>query len=656
MSKKLIAIALAGVFALSIVAPVKAVTIEELQAQIAVLLAQITALSGSQATGTVCFNTDLSQGMTANDVKNLQIVLNKNSSTRVALSGAGSSGNETTYFGSLTFAAVKNFQASKSIINTGYVGPLTRAALNALYCVALPTTTTTTTLAPVTGLPAGCTSTAGFSPTTGVACSSTVTAAVEGALTVTQYPIPASNTVIVYGGDVNREITAYKIRATNSDIRVKRFLLQFAIAADFPWRDLSTISIWDGTTLLKEVAVNATNFSETTFATTYTMTLDGLDVLVAKDTEKVLSIKASALAVPQYIGAMTVLIPANGVRGVDTTGLNIYGPAGALAAVNFTTAAAQAPTVTVTAATDNPLAGNFIGSLTAVTRVDLMKLNVKAEGVAMTFKGGRINVITNTGNTAMSTVELYDGATLLSATATTTAAPAAHDLTTYTLVVPAGTTKVLTFKAVVPANTTAADQISIDLPATTGLTGVDANGTARNNGATGGVTGAILTHYLVAPTFALNSASVLRSNSTSGTVNDVGDFSIGVKVTANGGDIFLPTAAHTTHGAGLAAEGFLNNIVDGAGTVGATSSYWACDSVAIEDATAGNLVWRIPSGATSVCTVNLHAINTTAAGYYDVSIGAIIWGDTVTDLNVGTDIVQATGLTALKAPATNLGI
>lgn len=653
MSKKLIAIALAGIFVLSMGAPAKAVTIEELQTQITALIAQINALTAAQATGTVCFNTDLSQGMTSNDVKNLQIVLNKNASTRVALSGAGSSGSETTYFGSLTFAAVKNYQASKSIINTGYVGPLTRAALNASYCVALPTTTTTT-VAPVTGLPAGCTSTAGFSPTTGVSCSSTVTAAIEGNLTVAQYPLPASNTVIVYGGDVNREIVAYRLRATNSDIRVKRFLLQFAIAADFPWRDLSTISIWDGTTLLKEVAVNATNFSETTFATTYTMTLDGLDVLVAKDTEKVLSVKASALAVPQYIGAMTVLIPANGVRGVDANGLNIYGPGGALGAVQFTTAAAQPPTITVTAATDNPVAGNFVGNLTAVTRVDLLKINVKAEGVSMTFKGGSINVITNTGNSAMSTVELYDGATLLAATATSTAAPATHALTTYTLVVPAGTTKVLTFKGVVPANTTAADQVSINLPATTGLTGVDSNGAARNNGATGGVVGAILTHYLIAPTFALNSASVLRSDSSTTTTNDVGDFAIGIKVTANGGDIFLPTAAHASHGAGLAIEGFLNVINPGTGTIGATTSYWSCDSVAIEDAVAN--VWRIPSGATSVCTVNLHALNTIAAGYYNVSIGNITWDTTAAGLITASGIDQNTGLTALKAPATSLGI
>jgi len=668
MSKKLIAIALAGLFAFSAVS-VKADTLSDLQAiitsltaQIAALQAQITGLSGG--TTTVCFNTDLSQGMTSNDVKNLQIKLGV-----TPTSG---------YFGPITLAAVKTFQTAHGVINTGYVGPLTRASLNTLYC----TPTTTTTIA--TGYPAGCTSAVGFSTTTGLSCAGTVSypagctstagfssttglscatpvAATEGNLTVTQYPLPASGTVIVYGGNLNTEIVAYKLKATNSDIRVKRFLLQFGITNDFPWRALTSISIWDGTTLLKEVAVNATNFTEATFATTYTMTLDGLDVLVAKDTEKVLSIKVSALSVPQYTTPpsppMTVFIPANGVRGIDSTGLNVYGPGVGLVAINFTTALAQIPTLTITAATDNPLTGNFIGNLTAVSRVDLLKINVKAEGIGMTFKSGLITLVTNTGNNTISTVELYDGATLLAATATSTAAPATYALSTYTLVVPAGTTKVLTFKGVVPAATAAGNTVRIDLPVN-GLIGIDTN-SAVNGGPATIVTGAALTHYLVAPTFALNSASVVRSNSTTSTINDVGDFAIGIKVTANGGDIYLPTVAHTTLGTATGTpEGFLPVINPGLGTPAAgTSSYWSCDSVAIESAVVNDFTWRIPSGATSVCTFNLHAVNTLVAGYYNVSIGNITWGTSVTDLNDGVNnINQITGLTALKAPATNLGI
>lgn len=39
--------------------------------------------------------------------------------------------NDTGYFGPITLAAVKKYQAANGIINTGFVGPLTRASLNA---------------------------------------------------------------------------------------------------------------------------------------------------------------------------------------------------------------------------------------------------------------------------------------------------------------------------------------------------------------------------------------------------------------------------------------------------------------------------------------------------------------------------------------------
>lgn len=77
------------------------------------------------------FDHDLKLGMTDVDVQRLQVVLNKDPRTRVAASGAGSPGQETTYFGNLTKSAVMRFQALYSITPVaGYVGPLTRAVLN----------------------------------------------------------------------------------------------------------------------------------------------------------------------------------------------------------------------------------------------------------------------------------------------------------------------------------------------------------------------------------------------------------------------------------------------------------------------------------------------------------------------------------------------
>jgi hypothetical protein len=163
LTKKIVAIA--TVFSvLTFVSPVFAVTVEELQAQINALLAQLStlqaqlaALQGTTGGVTGCtitsFARNLSQGMSGDDVKCLQIILNSATDTQVATEGAGSPGNETTYFGPLTKAAVIKFQekyASEVLTplgltaGTGYVGAKTRAKLDTFLGVTPPPTGCTT--------------------------------------------------------------------------------------------------------------------------------------------------------------------------------------------------------------------------------------------------------------------------------------------------------------------------------------------------------------------------------------------------------------------------------------------------------------------------------------------------------------------------------
>lgn len=76
------------------------------------------------------FLKDLWFGMSHPDVKRLQEWLNNNGYT-IATSGAGSKGNETDYFGTLTLEAVKKLQRLNKINPPmGYFGPLTRAFIN----------------------------------------------------------------------------------------------------------------------------------------------------------------------------------------------------------------------------------------------------------------------------------------------------------------------------------------------------------------------------------------------------------------------------------------------------------------------------------------------------------------------------------------------
>ena len=119
-----------------VVTPVStsAATIEELQAMIASLSAQLAALSGTPAQSTgYTFNTNLTLGSKGTDVMNLQKVLNMSADTKLAGTGAGSPGLETSYFGPATRAAVVKFQVKYGITpSVGYVGAITRAKLNSM--------------------------------------------------------------------------------------------------------------------------------------------------------------------------------------------------------------------------------------------------------------------------------------------------------------------------------------------------------------------------------------------------------------------------------------------------------------------------------------------------------------------------------------------
>lgn len=143
MKNKFVAIALA-LTTLVWAFPTSAATTAELQAQITALLQQISALQaqlGGTTTGasSACFTKLLKVGMTDAEVTALQNSLK--SDTAIYPQGL-----VTGYFGSLTEAAVKKFQARYGYDQVGYTGPLTRAKLNALYCTTGTTTPSGTTV------------------------------------------------------------------------------------------------------------------------------------------------------------------------------------------------------------------------------------------------------------------------------------------------------------------------------------------------------------------------------------------------------------------------------------------------------------------------------------------------------------------------------
>ena len=118
--------------------PATPATIAQLQAMIASLTAQIAALGGTPSAGpgtspmSFMSNTKLIVGSKGADVMNLQKFLNSDPDTRIASTGAGSPGKETTTFGLLTKKAIQKFQVKYGIAGPGKVGygnfgPATRA-------------------------------------------------------------------------------------------------------------------------------------------------------------------------------------------------------------------------------------------------------------------------------------------------------------------------------------------------------------------------------------------------------------------------------------------------------------------------------------------------------------------------------------------------
>jgi len=155
--KRTIITTLVALAVVAVVAPgvTSAISVSDLQAQIAALQAQLSGLSttstGTGACAGVTFTRNLTVGATGSDVKCLQSILNQSAATQVATTGAGAPGFETTTFGPKTLVAVKKWQAANGMTPANQVGPMSRAKLNS----ALGTTVVVTPGQPPVVTPVG---------------------------------------------------------------------------------------------------------------------------------------------------------------------------------------------------------------------------------------------------------------------------------------------------------------------------------------------------------------------------------------------------------------------------------------------------------------------------------------------------------------------
>ena len=391
--KKLFIVVLSFALMAGVVAPASAATTEELQAQIAALMAQINALN-SQLAGTPAttvssytFTRNLTVGSTGADVKELQKFLVSGGYLTLA--------NPTTYFGSMTKAALAKFQAANGIAPAvGYFGSITRAKVHSMMVTTTPTTGTGTT--PTTGT--GTTPTTGTTVPTGTGMTVSLASDNPIAQNVAINPtMPSGAAELVNGLSLNFTAGASDVVVTGLNVT------RGGLSAD---SDLQNVYLVDGA---KVVATNLginnglINFSSSNLFTVKAGTTKNIKVAfsisssITTSKTYVLSLaNTSAVAASASVNA-TYPIMGNVLTGTVVSQL------GALTINNASAGNTSASALAVNAGQTNFLVGQF---------------TVQASNQTVQVKSLKF---TNTGSTAIADIQnikLYNGATLLGAAST----------------------------------------------------------------------------------------------------------------------------------------------------------------------------------------------------------------------------------------------
>lgn len=293
--------------------------INQLLAQVAALQAQLAQLTGG-ATCTVTFTRNLGVGALGADVLALQRFLNGSADTRVAVSGAGSPGFETQYYGPATAGAVSRFQVKyrseiltpAGLVNpTGYFGPSSRAKVNTLCTVTPPVTP----------------------PSNNNGNNDSDTGALKGGeASLSNFDVNDGDDTSLSEGQNNGPVMDVEFDVDDGDIRIDRIDVAFdrtsADGDEDPWDVFDTVSIWaNGKKIAeKDVSDDAAWDEDEPENGDYRVRLTDIDYVVREGDTAAFTVAVSPANTVEDAGAVTweTFIPDEGVRAVDSLNLSHY--------------------------------------------------------------------------------------------------------------------------------------------------------------------------------------------------------------------------------------------------------------------------------------------------------------------------------------------
>jgi len=572
------------------------------------------------------FTKDLTMGSTGADVTALQ----------QALIGAGYTipAGATGYFGSQTQDAVIAYQKAKGITPAaGYVGPVTRASLNA---------NANTTPGPVVPGTVVC--------PVGYTCTSTtpVSGDLEGGagdISVSTSTTDIEDTILE--GDTEK-VLGFKIEATDSDVQIKniKVTLENDNATGSPRlsRYADEVSVYMGSTMVGSADVS--DFTKTGDVYSKSITLSDAVVREGSSKKASFSVQVSALSNidSDDIDNNDWNVKISNMRFVDATGSVISDTSEVSNNFEFSDLSTSGDvTLTVSKGTGSPSADNVgVSDSGSTSDVLMLEFKLKAKGSDLSFDTLDVSVATTTGTSTLAAIlgelSLENGNNELANTSTFDADGAqtvSFDLDD-TFTVAAGETE--TFRVLAKINDI--DNFISGAGLVVSFADVDAedeNGDVVTEG--GSATGETQTFVIDVPTVSVVGAPELKVYTVKDSEADLYRALISFNVTApDSNDVFLPLDTFTYGTSGTAGVEY--TITGGATTTSAALVYAGSNDIEEDNS------YRVSAGETEKFNFSVYLTANDAQGKITITS---IWYEEADGVPSGSPEIT-TGLTNLKTP------